>query len=145
MGTPDIETPTKESCLIWKCRHSRMPDSNHRKPLCLKGLGKAPLIAQWTWSNISSRSQSVYNTEDDFLPDPVSRYRHLLFTSLRFCLAILTSLGSENREAGTQVGLIETQTGMRYKCCPRIICHLAQANQGWHFPLKCNFHLKAIS
>ncbi|XP_052238587.1 LOW QUALITY PROTEIN: nuclear pore complex protein Nup205-like [Dreissena polymorpha] len=49
------------------------------------------------------RSQSVYNTEDDFLPDPVSRYRHLLFTSLRFCLAILTSLGSENREAGTQV------------------------------------------
>ncbi|XP_052809828.1 nuclear pore complex protein Nup205-like [Mya arenaria] len=49
------------------------------------------------------RSQAVYSVEDDFLPDAVSRYRHLLFTTLRFCLALLTSLGTENREAGTQV------------------------------------------
>ncbi|XP_045195259.2 nuclear pore complex protein Nup205-like [Mercenaria mercenaria] len=49
------------------------------------------------------RGQTVYGSNDAFLPDPVSRYRHLLFTSLRFCLALLTSLGVENREAGIQV------------------------------------------
>ncbi|KAL4232887.1 hypothetical protein ACF0H5_007574 [Mactra antiquata] len=49
------------------------------------------------------RSQVIGSMNDTFLPDPVSRYQHLLFTSLKFCLALLTSLGIENRECGNQV------------------------------------------
>ena len=49
------------------------------------------------------RNQPVYQVEDEFLPDPISRYRHLLFAALKFCLAVLTSLGVENTEAGLQV------------------------------------------
>ena len=52
---------------------------------------------------VGCRSQPSYSMDTSFLPDPASRYRHLLFTTLRFCLAVLTSLGVENMEAGTQV------------------------------------------
>lgn len=41
--------------------------------------------------------------DEDFLPSPMSRYRQLLFASLKFCLAILTSLGIENQDCGNQV------------------------------------------
>ena len=40
---------------------------------------------------------------EDFLPSPMARYRQLLFASLKFCLAILTSLGIENQDCGNQV------------------------------------------
>nr|XP_022290304.1 nuclear pore complex protein Nup205-like [Crassostrea virginica] len=42
---------------------------------------------------------------EDFLPSPMARYRQLLFASLKFCLAILTSLGIENQDCGNQVML----------------------------------------
>lgn len=41
--------------------------------------------------------------DEDFLPSPMSRYRQLLFASLKFCLAVLTSLGIENQDCGNQV------------------------------------------
>ncbi|XP_035827391.1 nuclear pore complex protein Nup205 [Aplysia californica] len=44
--------------------------------------------------------------ENDLFPSPLARYRQLLFVVLRFCLALLTSLGGENKEAATQVMLL---------------------------------------
>ncbi|KAK3769775.1 hypothetical protein RRG08_046880 [Elysia crispata] len=44
--------------------------------------------------------------EEDLVPSPLARYRQLLFAVLRFCLALLTSLGGENKEAATQVMLL---------------------------------------
>ncbi|XP_056015581.1 nuclear pore complex protein Nup205-like isoform X3 [Ostrea edulis] len=41
--------------------------------------------------------------EEDFLPSPMARYRQLLFSALKFCLAMLTSLGIENQDCGNQV------------------------------------------
>ncbi|KAL3882663.1 hypothetical protein ACJMK2_028981 [Sinanodonta woodiana] len=41
--------------------------------------------------------------DDEFLPDIMSRYRRLLLATLKLCLAILTSLGIENVEAGMKV------------------------------------------
>ncbi|BFZ24882.1 hypothetical protein BsWGS_27921 [Bradybaena similaris] len=49
--------------------------------------------------------------EDDLLPSPLTRYRLLLFSVLRFCLAVLTSLGGENQEAATQVMLLVVSYG----------------------------------
>ena len=43
--------------------------------------------------------------EDGFVPDPLARYRLLLSAALRLCLAILTSLGIENKEAAAQVSV----------------------------------------
>eukprot|EP00057_Strongylocentrotus_purpuratus_P025366 XP_011679840.1 PREDICTED: nuclear pore complex protein Nup205 [Strongylocentrotus purpuratus] len=40
---------------------------------------------------------------DAFLPDVMSRYHQLLFPVLRLCTAILTSLGSQHKEATSQV------------------------------------------
>lgn len=48
--------------------------------------------------------------DEDFLPSPMSRYRQLLFASLKFCLAILTSLGIENQDCGNQVSRLGCQT-----------------------------------
>ena len=58
------------------------------------------------WFYTLHRNQPLYQVEDEFLPDPISRYRHLLFAALKFCLAVLTSLGVENTEAGIQVMII---------------------------------------
>jgi hypothetical protein len=41
--------------------------------------------------------------EEGFVPDPMARYRLLLSAALRLCLAVLTSLGLENKEAAAQV------------------------------------------
>ncbi|CAG5133814.1 unnamed protein product [Candidula unifasciata] len=49
--------------------------------------------------------------DDDLLPSPLSRYRLLLFSVLRFCLAMLTSLGGDNQEAATQVMLLVVSYG----------------------------------
>ncbi|CAL1531629.1 unnamed protein product, partial [Lymnaea stagnalis] len=49
---------------------------------------------------------AVSDDDDEFLPSPLSRYRSLLFGVLRFCLALLTSLGGENKEAATQVVML---------------------------------------
>lgn len=43
--------------------------------------------------------------DDGFVPDPLARYRLLLSAALRLCLAILTSLGIENKEAAAQVSV----------------------------------------
>ena len=43
---------------------------------------------------------------DSFLPDVMSRYRQLLFPVLRLCMAVLTSLGSQHKEAASQVKMI---------------------------------------
>ncbi|CAG2236944.1 NUP192 [Mytilus edulis] len=42
-------------------------------------------------------------TQDEFIPSPMARYRLLLFACLKLCLAILTSCGIENQDAGNQV------------------------------------------
>ena len=44
--------------------------------------------------------------EGDLMPSPLARYRQLLFGVLRLCLALLTSLGGDNKEAATQVMLL---------------------------------------
>ncbi|RUS70914.1 hypothetical protein EGW08_021327, partial [Elysia chlorotica] len=44
--------------------------------------------------------------DEDLVPSPLARYRQLLFAVLRFSLALLTSLGGENKEAATQVMLL---------------------------------------
>ncbi|GFS19080.1 nuclear pore complex protein Nup205-like, partial [Elysia marginata] len=44
--------------------------------------------------------------EEELVPSPLARYRQLLFAVLRFCTALLTSLGGENKEAATQVMLL---------------------------------------
>ncbi|XP_064596049.1 nuclear pore complex protein Nup205-like [Liolophura sinensis] len=41
--------------------------------------------------------------DDDFIPSPMARYRQLLSSALKLCLAILTSLGIENKDSGSQV------------------------------------------
>jgi hypothetical protein len=41
--------------------------------------------------------------EEGFVPDPMARYCLLLSAALRLCLAVLTSLGLENKEAAAQV------------------------------------------
>ncbi|XP_038064864.1 nuclear pore complex protein Nup205-like [Patiria miniata] len=40
---------------------------------------------------------------ESFIPSVMQRYRQLLFPMLRLCMAILTSLGSQHKEAATQV------------------------------------------
>nr|XP_054774519.1 nuclear pore complex protein Nup205-like [Lytechinus pictus] len=56
---------------------------------------------------ISSHPRLVEGMEaiavDSFLPDVMSRYHQLLFPVLRLCTAILTSLGSQHKEATNQV------------------------------------------
>ncbi|XP_046581767.1 nuclear pore complex protein Nup205-like [Haliotis rubra] len=42
---------------------------------------------------------------DEFIPSPMARYRILLFAALNLCLAILTSLGLENKDVAAQVML----------------------------------------
>ena len=42
-------------------------------------------------------------SDDEFIPSPMARYRQLLFACLKLCLAILTSCGIENQDAGNQV------------------------------------------
>ncbi|XP_062622239.1 nuclear pore complex protein Nup205-like isoform X2 [Saccostrea cucullata] len=49
------------------------------------------------------RDEAGVDTEEDFLPSPMARYRQLLFAALKFCLAMLTSLGIENQDCGNQV------------------------------------------
>ncbi|KAJ8314739.1 hypothetical protein KUTeg_006889 [Tegillarca granosa] len=49
------------------------------------------------------REEQSLIDEEDFIPSSVSRYRHLLFASLKLCLAILTSLGIENMDAGNKI------------------------------------------
>ena len=43
--------------------------------------------------------------QDGFEPSPLARYRQLLFACLKLCLAILTSCGIENQDAGNQVSI----------------------------------------
>uniref|UniRef100_A0A2C9M7X6 Uncharacterized protein n=1 Tax=Biomphalaria glabrata TaxID=6526 RepID=A0A2C9M7X6_BIOGL len=50
--------------------------------------------------------QHIDDEDDDLIPSPLARYRLLLLAVLRFCLALLTSLGGENKEAATQVMLL---------------------------------------
>ncbi|XP_062591569.1 nuclear pore complex protein Nup205-like, partial [Saccostrea cucullata] len=49
------------------------------------------------------RDEASVDTEEDFLPSSMARYRQLLFAALKFCLAMLTSLGIENQDCGNQV------------------------------------------
>ncbi|KAK7106896.1 nuclear pore complex protein Nup205-like [Littorina saxatilis] len=49
--------------------------------------------------------------EDGFVPDPLARYRLLLSAALRLCLALLTALGMENKEAAAQVMLFVISHG----------------------------------
>lgn len=62
--------------------------------------------------------------DEDFLPSPMSRYRQLLFASLKFCLAILTSLGIENQDCGNQVSRLGCQTTWHEKTDLSHICIL---------------------
>lgn len=72
--------------------------------------------------------------DEDFLPSPMSRYRQLLFASLKFCLAILTSLGIENQDCGNQVSRLGCQTTWHEKTDLSHICIL---NILLYFSLKC--------
>lgn len=72
--------------------------------------------------------------DEDFLPSPMSRYRQLLFASLKFCLAILTSLGIENQDCGNQVSSLGCQTTWHEKTDLSHICIL---NILLYFSLKC--------
>lgn len=72
--------------------------------------------------------------DEDFLPSPMSRYRQLLFASLKFCLAILTSLGIENQDCGNQVSRLGCQTTWQEKTDLSHICIL---NILLYFSLKC--------
>ena len=55
---------------------------------------------------LSGYGESQYeDDDDDLLPGPLARYRQLLFVVLKFCLALLASLGGDNKEAATQVSL----------------------------------------
>ena len=42
-------------------------------------------------------------THDSFVPSVIERYRQLLMPALKVTLAILTSLGSQHKEASTKV------------------------------------------
>ncbi|GFN90053.1 nuclear pore complex protein nup205-like [Plakobranchus ocellatus] len=55
---------------------------------------------------VDDHSHPSEDDDDDLVPSPLARYRQLLFAVLRFCLALLTSLGGENKEAATQVMLL---------------------------------------
>ncbi|XP_062604334.1 nuclear pore complex protein Nup205-like [Saccostrea cucullata] len=49
------------------------------------------------------RDEAGVDTEEDFTSSPMARYHQLLFAALKFCLAMLTSLGIENQDCGNQV------------------------------------------
>ncbi|XP_025098310.1 nuclear pore complex protein Nup205-like isoform X3 [Pomacea canaliculata] len=51
----------------------------------------------------TSYSPLMAAADDSFIPDPLARYRLILWAALRLCLALLTSLGVENKEAASQV------------------------------------------
>lgn len=55
-----------------------------------------------------SYSPLMAAADDSFIPDPLARYRLILWAALRLCLALLTSLGVENKEAASQVREITT-------------------------------------
>ncbi|KAL5010671.1 hypothetical protein ScPMuIL_012976 [Solemya velum] len=71
--------------------------------------GIMPRLAACTFFDmrpeVDRHSQSLQTTteSDGFIPTSLARYQHLLFASLKLCLAVLTSLGIENRDAGNQV------------------------------------------
>ncbi|OWF55575.1 nuclear pore complex protein Nup205-like [Mizuhopecten yessoensis] len=50
-----------------------------------------------------SRDAQGFLESEEFIPSPMARYQHVLFASLKLCLALLTSLGIENQDAGNQV------------------------------------------
>lgn len=68
--------------------------------------------------------------DEDFLPSPMSRYRQLLFASLKFCLAILTSLGIENQDCGNQV------SRLRCKMLGAKTGEQTRVSDSWHENLK---------
>lgn len=68
--------------------------------------------------------------DEDFLPSPMSRYRQLLFASLKFCLAVLTSLGIENQDCGNQV------SRLRCKMLSGKTGEQTQVSDSWHENLK---------
>ena len=45
----------------------------------------------------------IMGNDDEFIPNPMARYRQLLFAALKLCQALMTSLGVENLDAGNQV------------------------------------------
>ncbi|XP_021353761.1 uncharacterized protein LOC110450526 [Mizuhopecten yessoensis] len=47
----------------------------------------------------SRDTQGVLESEE-VIPSPMARYEHVLFASLKLCLALHTSLGIENQDAG---------------------------------------------
>ncbi|XP_033629784.1 nuclear pore complex protein Nup205-like [Asterias rubens] len=57
-----------------------------------------------TQSRLRVASSSLEPVEvETFIPGIMQRYRQLLFPVLRLCIAVLTSLGSQNKEAANQV------------------------------------------
>ncbi|KAK7476364.1 hypothetical protein BaRGS_00032364 [Batillaria attramentaria] len=58
-----------------------------------------------------SVSPPVGMEADNFIPDPLARYRLVLSAALKLCLAVLTSLGMENKEAASQVMLFVISHG----------------------------------
>ncbi|KAL8613661.1 hypothetical protein ACOMHN_029753 [Nucella lapillus] len=58
-----------------------------------------------------SHQKGTEGEEEEFVPDPLARYRLVLSASLKLCLAILTSLGLHNKEAAAQVMLFVISHG----------------------------------
>ncbi|KAH9505618.1 hypothetical protein Btru_056038 [Bulinus truncatus] len=86
---------------------TRVAETQEGARILLHG-GALEKLASCSFLSLRPEMDEFHQTddEDDLLPSPMARYHLLLFAVLRFCLALLTSLGGENKEAATQVMLL---------------------------------------